>query len=248
MVTIKCGDKKFQDVELVGFDKDGTLLDISMYIPVMQKRSEVLVKKYKLLEEAYDQLLELFGVDPKTSTIIEGGSIHEPRVNNLRNVRDFLQNLSVKATIGELSDLFDQVDDKVDFSAHIKPYPGVKELLEKLDATGVKIIVFTHDSTNPATKHMKSAGIRKHFDLILGIDVDSPYQPKPAPDMLQYACKVMDVDVTKSVVIGDDNRDMLLGKNSGNLGCIGVLTGKSTEKELVDADVILSSVAEMEIK
>ncbi|MHA1463636.1 MAG: hypothetical protein ACTSQ2_00920 [Candidatus Heimdallarchaeaceae archaeon] len=99
MVTIKCGDKKFQDVELVGFDKDGTLLDISMYIPVMQQRSEFLVKHYKLPEETYSQLLELFGVNPETNTIIEGGSIHEPRVNNLRNVRDFLQGLSVHALI-----------------------------------------------------------------------------------------------------------------------------------------------------
>ena len=248
MVTIKCGDKKFEDVELVGFDKDGTLLDISMYVPVMQKRAEVLIKKYKLPEDTYNSIVELYGVNPVKNSIIPGGNIHEPRVNNLRRTRDFLQSYSVNATIGELSDIFDQVDDVVDFSAHIKPYPGVKELLEKLDATGVKIIVFTHDSTTPATKHLKSAGIRKHFDLILGIDFDSPYNRKPAPDMLQYACKIMDVDVTKSIVLGDDNVDMLLGKNAGNLGCIGVLTGKSSEKELVDADVILPSVAEVEIK
>ena len=247
MVTIKCGDKKFQDVELIGFDKDGTLLDISMYIPVMQKRAKVLVNKFNLAEESYKQLLALFGVDPESNTIIPGGNIHEPRVNNLKNVKEYLLDRSINSSIGELSQIFDDVDDKVDFTEYIKPYPGVKELLDELDKTDVKIVIFTLDGTKPATIHMKSAGIAEHFDLILGIDVDSPYHRKPAPDMLQYACKVLGVDVNKSIVIGDDNRDMLLGKNAGNLGCIGVLTGKSKEKELIDADVILSSVADIKL-
>ena len=248
MVTIKCGGQKFQDIELIGFDKDGTLLDFDMYVPVMQKRAEVLVKKYKLPEQAHNDILDIMGVDPEENVIIKGGPIHVQRVENIKRTIEYLRNYSITATVGELSHLFDEIDDQVDFSAYIKPYAGVRELLEKLEKTDVKIVLFTLDSTNPAKKHLKSAGIKGFFDLILGIDVDSPYQPKPAPDMLQYACKILEVNVNKSIVIGDDNKDMLLGKNAGSLACIGVLSGKSEEKELVDADIIIPSVANIEVK
>ena len=248
MVTIKCGGQKFQDIELIGFDKDGTLLDFDMYVPVMQKRAEVLVSKYNLPEQAKNDILDIMGVDPEKNVIIKGGPIHVQRVENIKRTIEYLRNYSITASVGELSQLFDEVDDQVDFSAYIKPYSGVKELLERLEKTDVKIVLFTLDSTTPAKKHLKSAGIKDPFDLILGVDVDSPYQPKPAPDMLQYACKLLEANVNKSIVIGDDNKDMLLGKNAGSLGCIGVLSGKSEEKELVDADVIIPSVADIEIK
>jgi phosphoglycolate phosphatase len=248
MVTIICGGQKFQEIELIGFDKDGTLLDFDMYAPVMQKRAEVLVEKYKLPEKAYNDILDIMGVDPNTNVVIKGGPIHVERIKNIKRTIEYLRNYSITASVGEMSHLFDEVDDQVDFSAHIKPYSGVKELLEKLEKTDVKIVLFTLDSTKPAKKHLKSAGIKESFDLILGVDVDSPYQPKPAPDMLQYACKLLEVNVNKSIVIGDDNKDMLLGKNAGSLGCIGVLSGKSEEKELIDADIIIASVADIEVK
>jgi len=248
MVSIVCGGRKFQDIELIGFDKDGTLLDISMYVPVMQKRAEILVEKYELPDEAYNEILELMGVDPENKTIIKGGPIHVQRVENIKHTREYLRKYSVTISVGELSEIFNQVDDQVDFSDYIKPFPGVIKLLEELDKTDVKIVLFTLDSTEPAEKHLTSAKIKDHFDMILGLDVDSPYQPKPAPDMLQYACKLLEVDITKTIVIGDDDRDMLMGKNAGNVSTIGVLSGKCSEKELKNADVIIQSVADIKVK
>ncbi|MHA1865709.1 MAG: HAD family hydrolase, partial [Candidatus Heimdallarchaeaceae archaeon] len=72
--------------------------------------------------------------------------------------------------------------------------------------------------------------------------------PKPAPDMLQYSCKLLEVDPHKSIVIGDDNNDMLLAKNAGALAAIGVLTGRSKKEDLKNADFIINSIAEIKIK
>ncbi|MHA1828172.1 MAG: HAD family hydrolase [Candidatus Heimdallarchaeaceae archaeon] len=248
MVTIQCGEKKFKDVKLIAFDKDGTLLDFNMYLPVMKKRAEVLIKEFALPQDTYNDLLSLMGVDPTTHSIIKGGPIHIQRIEIIKEVIEFLRNKNIKVSVGEIASIFDEVDDIVDFSTSIHPYPGVKEVLKKLDEIDeIKLVLLTLDSTKPAEKHLKRASIHSYFDLILGVDLESPYLPKPAPDMIQYACKVLDVDVTKSIIFGDDNKDMLLGKNAGILACIGVLTGKSSEKELQHADVIIDSVADIKI-
>lgn len=248
MVTIVCGDTKYKDPEIIFFDKDGTLLNISMYVPVMKRRAEVLSEKYDLPEISLNEIMELMGVDPDSGSIIIGGSIHLPRIDNIKRTIDYLRKYSINASVEEISLLFDEVDDQVDFSAYIEPYSGVKELLEKLKKTDVKIVIFTHDSTLAAKKHLKNAEIESYFDLVLGIDPDSTYHKKPAPDMIQYACKILEVNANRAVVIGDQEKDMLAGKNAGVLGCIGVLTGKSEEKDLTHADIIIQSVGEIKVK
>ena len=248
MVTIECGGKKFQDIELIGFDKDGTLLDISMYVPVMKKRAEVLSDRFNLPEKSYNEILGLMGVNPENNTIIKGGPIHVQRVENIKQTKEYLRDYSVNISVGELSDIFNEVDEQVDFTDYIKSFPGVKELLEDLDKTDVKIVLFTLDSTKPAEIHLMNASIKKHFDMIMGLDVDSPYQPKPAPDMLQYACKLLNIDINRTLVIGDDDKDMLMGKNAGAVKTIGVLSGKCNEKELEHADVIIQSVIDIKVK
>ncbi|MHA1200561.1 MAG: HAD family hydrolase [Candidatus Heimdallarchaeaceae archaeon] len=247
MVSIKCGDLKLEGVELVCFDKDGTLLTPDMYIPVMEKRAKLLMQKYGLKEENHSDIVSLMGLDPETLEIVIGGAIHIERVEIIRRTREYLRTLSINSTVEDIAELFDEVDHLVDFTDHIKSIDNVQKVLEKIRDSDAKIVIVTHDSTEPAAKQLVCAGLFDYFDQILGLDIDSPYHAKPAPDMLQYACKVLNADVSKSIVIGDDDRDMLMGKNAGAMACIGVLTGKSNKEELKNADVVLDSVADMKI-
>ncbi|MHA1304147.1 MAG: HAD family hydrolase [Candidatus Heimdallarchaeaceae archaeon] len=248
MVTISVANEKFKDIELVCLDKDGTVFTYDMYVPVMKKRAEVLIQKFGLPNESYTDILEIMGVNPEDETIVMGGAIHDARVDIIKATIEYLRKHSVSTNITELASLFDEIDDIVDFTHAIRTYPGVIEFLQKLKEKGVKIIMITFDTTAAAKTHLKHAQILEYFDLVLGLDFDSPYNPKPAPDMLQYACKVLDVDVRQSIVIGDDNKDMLIGKNAGALASIGVLTGRSKEEELQNADVIISSISEIKVK
>lgn len=247
MVNIKCGDLKLQDVELVCFDKDGTLLTLEMYIPVMEKRAKLLMQKYGLKEEHHDDMLELMGLNPETHEIVLGGPIHIERVEIIRRTRAYLRTHSINSSIEEIAELFDEVDHLVDFTEHVRSIEGIQKILESIRNSDAKLVIVTHDSTEPASKQLVSVGLFDYFDKILGLDIDSPYQAKPAPDMLQYACKVLKVDVSKSIVIGDDDRDLLMGKNAGALACIGVLTGKSKADELKSADAILETASDMKI-
>ncbi len=248
MVTIICGDKKFEDVEIICFDKDGTLLTLNMYKPVMKKRAELLLEKYRLKQENYNDLLSLMGLNPETKEIIQKGPIHIERVEIIKRTREYLRTFSINSSVEEVAELFDEVDHLVDFTEYVEAFEGVGSLLDNLRDKGVKLMVSTHDSTEPASKQLASAGLFDYFNLIYGLDIDSPYQAKPAPDMLQYGCKILEVDITKSIVVGDDDRDLLMGRNAGALACIGVLSGKAEEKDFQHADVIVDSIADIKIK
>ncbi|OLS29857.1 MAG: Phosphoglycolate phosphatase [Candidatus Heimdallarchaeota archaeon AB_125] len=248
MVTIICGDKKFEEVEIFCFDKDGTLLTLNMYKPVMKKRAELLLDKYGLKQENYNDLLSLMGLNPETEEIDHKGPIHIERVEIIRRTREYLRTFSINSSIEEIAELFDEVDHLIDFTEYVEAFDGVSSLLNQLRDKGIKLMVSTHDSTEPASKQLASAGLFDYFDLIYGLDIDSPYQAKPAPDMLQYGCKTLEVDISKSIVVGDDDRDLLMGRNAGALACIGVLSGKAEEKDFKHADVIVDSIANIKIK
>ncbi|MCG3221059.1 MAG: HAD family hydrolase [Candidatus Heimdallarchaeota archaeon] len=248
MATVWCSETELNDIELVCFDKDGTLLSLNMYIPVMEKRTELLLERFHLSEESRNDILELMGLNPDTLEIIWGGPIHIERVEIIRRTREYLRKFSINSTVEDIAEIFDEVDSLVDFSDNVEVYEGVNKVLQELRKEKIKTLLVTHDGKEPAEKQLMSAGLFHLFDLVLGLDIDSPYNAKPAPDMLQYACKILEVDVTKSVVIGDDDRDMLMGKNAGASCCIGVLTGRSEEKDLMNADVIIQSVSDIKIK
>ncbi|MHA2358216.1 MAG: HAD family hydrolase [Candidatus Heimdallarchaeaceae archaeon] len=242
MVTIRCKDQTFENVELICFDKDGTVLTFDHYIPIMERRAEYLVERFNLSKDNYNQLISLMGLDPETHKVIVGGPIHIERIENIRQTRDYLRNFSINSSIEEIAEIYDEVDNLVDLSHNVKTQSGSRKILESLRNANAKNLLVTHDSTEPAKKQLMSVGLFDLFDLILGLDMNSPYLSKPAPDMLQYGCKLLDIDVSKTIVVGDDDRDMLMGKNAGAFGSIGVLTGRSKEKEFKHADVIVSSI------
>jgi phosphoglycolate phosphatase len=247
MATLWCAETQLNDIELVCFDKDGTLLNLNMYIPVMKKRAELLIEKFHLTKESYDDILELMGLNPETHEIIWGGPIHIERIEIINRTREYLRSMSINSSVEEIAEIFDEVDSLVDFTENIEVYEGVNKVLQDIRKSKIKTLLVTHDGQEPAQKQLMSAGLFHLFDLVLGLDMDSPYHAKPAPDMLQYGCKLLEVDVTKTIVVGDDDRDMLMGKNAGAQCCIGVLTGKSEEKELKNADVIVDSVADIKV-
>ncbi|NPD88162.1 MAG: HAD family hydrolase [Asgard group archaeon] len=248
MTTVWCSDTQLNDIELICFDKDGTLLNLNMYIPVMEKRTELLLEKFHLSDKSRKNILELMGLDSETLEIISDGPIHIERVEIIRRTREYLRKFSINSTVEDIAEIFDEVDNLVDFSEHVEIYEGVNKVLQEFRKAKIKTLLVTHDGKEPAEKQLMSAGLFHLFDLVLGLDIDSPYHAKPAPDMLQYACKLLEVDVSKSIVVGDDDRDMLMGKNAGALCCIGVLTGRSEEMDLKNADVILQSVMDIRIK
>jgi D-glycero-D-manno-heptose 1,7-bisphosphate phosphatase len=124
--------------------------------------------------------------------------------------------------------------------------PGVGEALRLLKAAGFACVVVTNQSAVGRGLMTDADLTRVHEELqrqlaVFGVGLDGIYSctaappdipdafehpdRKPAPGMLLKAAAELNLDVTKSWMIGDSERDMLAGHHAGCRGCILVRTG-----------------------
>jgi len=94
-------------------------------------------------------------------------------------------------------------------------YDGIKEMLETLVESGVKISVATNAPTQFALRMLKSLHVEHLFDMIIGADkVDVS---KPNPEMLNKILEFCKFDKTKDKawMVGDNSKDMMSAQNAG---------------------------------
>ena len=132
----------------------------------------------------------------------------------------------------------------VDCMYQVKPYDGIRELLEGLKAAGLKICVLSnkpHDQTIDVIETLFGKG---YFDIILGQREGSPIKPDP-----HGVFEIMDrLGVTPEEVLylGDTATDMKTGKSAGAF-TVGALWGFRQREELEEAaaDAIMSHPLEL---
>ena len=110
-------------------------------------------------------------------------------------------------------------------------YPGVFELLDKLKASGKKMIVATTKAEFMANVVMDHFGLRKYFDLMVA---SNNTDRKNKIDVLKYAIENGGVDIEKAVMIGDRFYDVT-GASHFGIDSVGVLYGYGSRQELEDA-------------
>ncbi len=250
MAKLLIEDEKEIETELILFDKDGTLITHHHYIPIMKKRAQILSQSLKLSQEVEKGLIELMGVDIDRDIVIPQGSIYSPRRDVFREVIQFLGIEGVKPKVaGEAARMaFKDADKEVKLEEHVRAIEGTLQLFQVLKSKGVKIAVCTHDTSHSAKRHLKAVNLASYVDLFVGLDPGSKLRAKPAPDMLQFACKNLKILSTKAIMIGDTDLDMQAGKGAAVASCIGVLSGQSGREELFSADYILESIGKLNVK
>ncbi len=96
-------------------------------------------------------------------------------------------------------------------------FPGIADLLRKLDKTGRKLAVVTGVERVLMRSSLDAFGLREHFEvLIAGDDV---HLSKPDPEGILSALGKMGLDPGSCMMIGDSPADIIAGKKAG------VLTG-----------------------
>ena len=103
-----------------------------------------------------------------------------------------------------------------------KPYPGVMEVLEKLQHYPMAVVSNKPDG---AVKPL----CRQHFPGIYALGEHSDCPRKPAPDMVLRA--MADIGVEKCVYVGDSEVDVLTAQNAG-MPCLSVLWGFRDRAEI----------------
>ncbi|MBE0477430.1 MAG: HAD-IA family hydrolase [Coriobacteriia bacterium] len=92
-------------------------------------------------------------------------------------------------------------------------YPGTEETLEWLRARRYPLAVVTSKGTPMTIRGLQRFGLERFFDVVVTAD-DVP-EHKPDPHPVEHAAKLLDVDVTRSVYVGDSPHDMAAGIGAG---------------------------------
>ena len=127
--------------------------------------------------------------------------------------------------------------------------PGVPKALRKLKASGYKLIVITNQSgitrghfTEKQYRAVEAEVSRQIGEDLIDATYFCPHLPddgckcrKPSSEMILNAARDHDVDLTRSLFIGDKNSDLECGRNAG-VRTILVRTGygKNVDGNLAD--------------
>ena len=146
--------------------------------------------------------------------------------------------------------------------------PGAGAAIARLNAIGVPVVIVTNQSVIGRGK-LTEAGLVAVHDVMSrqlaaeGAHIDAiyhcPHAPrlkdprviahpdrKPGPGMLVRAAADLELDLSRSVMVGDTLSDMLAGRNAGVAATILVRTGYGNRLEMPDpaVDDIAADMAE----
>lgn len=200
-------------IKAVIFDVDGTLIDT-----------------VDLHADAWVQALKHFGYEiafqDMRSQIGKGGDqiLHgllPPDVIEQRGeeIKDFR------------SDLF-----KRDYLAKARPFPGVRNLFERIRASGQRAVLASSGTGEEVEQYKEIAGIADLIDS--ATSSDDAERSKPFPDIFQAAlAKLSPLKPEEAVVVGDTPYDAEAARSAG-VKTVGVLSGGFTEQALREAGCI----------
>lgn len=192
--------------KLAVFDMDGTILDT---LEDLKDSTNFALEKCGYPTRSYDEVRRFVG-------------------NGIRKLieRAVPEGLTVEQ-IDRVHEVFTE-HYKVHCADKTKAYDGIKPLLEKLRASGVKTAVVSNKADYGVQELCKD-----YFDGLFDYAVGERegIRRKPAPDAVNEALRVLGIDKSEAVYIGDSDVDFETAKNA-ELPCISVLWGFRDEEFL----------------
>ncbi|HWP57444.1 MAG TPA: HAD family hydrolase [Candidatus Acidoferrales bacterium] len=113
-------------------------------------------------------------------------------------------------------------------ASQVRPLPGARELLEYLTQAGVPWTIATSGRMETARPALDALGIDRDMPVVTR---DRVARAKPDPDLFVAAAKLLRVDISDSVVVGDSVWDLLAAQRARALG-VGLLSGGYGQDEL----------------
>jgi len=208
------------------FDADGTLVDTTQL--VVRGYMETLERSGYSQYAAKEHVLRCVG-----------GTV----ANSLAKMLNLNQESD---EIKRLTEFHDTVQD-----AHpewISSYPGVKDCLEQLRWSGIKVCLFTSGSLYQVNRNFKAVGIypEEAFDFMVTADDD--VGSKPSPEGLMLVMDKCGISrPSECIYVGDHGVDMQAGKSAGVGLAVGISHGLHDELSLTEAgaDEIIHYVNEI---
>ncbi|KPQ18776.1 MAG: phosphonatase-like hydrolase HpnX [Algoriphagus marincola HL-49] len=118
----------------------------------------------------------------------------------------------------------------------VRPCPGAAEVFSRLHKHGIQVVLNTGYNRETAQSLLDKLGweIGKEYDLLVtASDVSAS---RPAPDMIQFAMRQLQVqDASKVLKIGDSAIDIEEGKHAGCGITLGITSGAQKYEQINQA-------------
>ncbi len=234
------------------FDKDGTLLDFMQlwggwaetlvkllegHLAVMGARLPV--SKTGLIGLHYDKEGRAAGYD-KTGPLAMGT---EEEVTAILAWQLYNAGVPWNEAVVQVRQFSASAMVEVEKHRSAQPMPGLGSFLDACRVAGIRLGVVTSDTTTEALKHLEWLGIAEYFESVVGRD--RVIKGKPHPEMAFLAMRELGITPEESVVIGDSNADMAMGRQAGAVMRLGIAPDGDGAGYLLDADRIIASYTEL---
>jgi phosphoglycolate phosphatase len=229
-------------IELVVFDKDGTLIDFrAMWEPWLEQLATRLGDA--IGTELRDELFRVMGTDPVSGTAMPLGEVAASMMERLQALT-----VEVVAAKGFSSEKARAIVEAAWFApdpvADAVPLADLTSLFETLHNSGRCVAVVTADDRGPTLQTLAALDVADLVDVVVCADDGHP--GKPSPEMFLAACRAAACSPGAAAVVGDMPGDMAMGRAGGAHRTVGVLSGVGRRDHLAPlADVLLDSIADL---
>lgn len=232
-------------IDLVVFDKDGTLFDFHAmwggWAEELGRRLDGATRR-----PVAGDLFATIGFDPSSGRVRPGtplaiGTMAEIQGIVAAVIRRWCPSVAAARRAVEAAWF---VPDPV---ATAVPLADIGRLFGALRASGRTIAIATTDDRAPTDAALRGLGLRAQVAALAcgddGIGV------KPDPRMLLALCETTRIAPARTAVVGDTVADLAMGRAAGAGRVIAVLSGVDDDAHLAPlADLVLGSVAELSVE
>jgi HAD superfamily hydrolase (TIGR01549 family) len=227
-------EKKEQEIKLVIFDKDGTLVHNNF---LFQEYCTKVINTFKNDVDDIQKFGEKLGFDMKENKFIPGGLMSMSSGQQVcQKVTSILGN---KYSLLQIEEKLSRLETSTETT--IVEFTDTKELFVSLKKKGIKIGVCTSDDRKNALNHLARIGVLKLVDYLKCGDDNKINKPSPEP--IHEICAELGVSPRNTCMVGDTFYDIHSATLANCGRIIGVLSGDSIPDQLQESDIIIKSIA-----
>ena len=238
------------EVDLVAFDKDGTLIDFHhLWRRKTRLAVEAVAREVEGGAALEHDLYRSIGYDPETGLPAADGPLSistMPKLHTICATVLYQHGLDWHESEAVARQAFAAALGAIPTVDLVKPLGQVGPLFRQLTTAGVRVAIVTSDDRDATEATMSLLGLDGYVSaLVCGND---PFPSKPAPDALLHLSERFRVLPKRMAMVGDTVGDLATATAAG-AGCrIGVLSGTGRHDDLAPhADALIASIDEIKV-
>lgn len=154
------------------------------------------------------------------------------------------QEYNISMPIEEIIDVQLSSKIKVVRELELAPIDGIVELILELKKLDMKLGIASSSPRIFINEVLKKFQIETYFECV--VSGEEVTHGKPAPDIYLEAARQLDVNANECIVL-EDSRNGIKAAKAASMRCIGFINPNSGDQDLTLADVIVSTIREINV-